>query len=712
MRIRIKKVPPQNGLKVANDQYKTLSSDGVNLLGKSHKKGGTYVSSNGEVVEAESGEPIYTDSSGNNVVFGNVKNPSTKTKFKNEAKELLTKKGKSEKKQYQANEVIEEADPYSRLGSLEFNSATVNLDASAIEQRDLKANLDTLASVQQAILSTAEQTNMDPNKLSQKLQKSGGTVKVKIKGAPTMQDGGYIASEETISFLERPIATPSQTVPNLFNRNSVNIPDYTLAPVQPRTTVGDRSYVRQSVEQAAINEGVDPNILLSLTQTESGFLPGVAGVETRYGTAYSHAQFLPSTAKQYGITEAQLKSVNTADIDAVSAAQAKHFKELQDKYGGDVKKALIAYNGGDGALSKMASYSGWDEVVGKSASEATGDDYLRYMEWRRQNKPTNSKAAYQNQTYNYVNKITSASGFENSSVPGYPNYPNYTGQPSTTPPERVDIQPITSERTPTFEVSAPRANVEPISQERISEAARAQPTPTQEVAPLERTRLSPMNFLGEMAALFDQPDFVQGQQYNPNLMQPYRVSFQDRINQNTANFNALSKNFADNPEALATLAGQKYQQDQQILAEEFRVNQGIQNQVANQNTEILNQAALTNVNLSDQQYVRQAQAEAVTDQNRINALNSISNKYAQNELYNQSREDLQRRRNIQSTMHQNYAFDQQGNMNFNNTGDYHWYNNGVQSVMPVTPQQASTKSQIEAAKKAAQAAFGHKFKKK
>lgn len=661
MRIRIKKVPPQNGLKVANDQYKTLSSDGVNLLGKSHKKGGTYVSSNGEVVEAEAGEPIYTDSLGNNVVFGNVENPATKTKFKNEAKDLLKKKGKAEKKEYGANLAIEEADPYSKLGSLEFNSAVVNLDAATVEKRDLKANLDTLANIQQAILSTAEQINTDPKKLSKKLQKSGGTVKVKIKGAPTMQasNGRIISPVQNFmnSFLGVPVPS-NVTVPINQGQSTAIQPTFTPTPNSLAARNNNPGNLRFIGQKGA-------------TRGDKGF----AKFESY--EAGMQALINDLRSKQTGRTRTGLKPTSTLQelINVYAPKEDSNDPQTYAKYiAGQLGVGLntpISQLDTTALASAIARFE--DGAYATSQGNTTSTVY---------NAPVSTTAPIEEER--------------------------------KTPPQRVDLQPIdTGIQVQPLPVEAPTANnVQPIPQERISAEARAQPKPNpkQEVAPLERTRLSPMNFLGEMAALFDQPDFVQGQQYNPNLMQPYRVSFQDRINQNTANFNALAKNFADNPEALATLAGQKYQQDQQILAEEFRVNQGIQNQVANQNVGILNQAQLQNIQLSDQQYARQAQAAAVTDQNRINALNSISNKYAQNELYNQSRELLQQRRNVQSSLTPNYNFNQ-GNLEFNTLGGYEWYA-PPQQVIPLTPQQASQQSQLEAAKKAAQAAFGHKFKKK
>lgn len=126
------------------------------------------------------------------------------------------------------------------------------------------------------------------------------------------------------------------------------------------------------------------------------------------------------------------------------------------------------------------------------------------------------------------------------------------------------------------------------------------------------------------------------QQYNPQLYQPTRVSFQDRLNDNQTSFNSLSRMLKDNPEALATLAGQKYGADNSIRGDEFRTNQQIEQDVVNKNISLLNDAQLKNLSLADTQYVRQSQARSNTKAINNTILNSITGKVAQNEARNQA----------------------------------------------------------------------------
>lgn len=152
----------------------------------------------------------------------------------------------------------------------------------------------------------------------------------------------------------------------------------------------------------------------------------------------------------------------------------------------------------------------------------------------------------------------------------------------------------------------------------------------------DMNKLGITDFLSEISAIFDRADYVQGQRYEPQLYTPFQVSFQDRLNQNNSSFRAITQQLPNNPQALSVLAAQKYNADNQVLAEQFRTNQQIANQVTNQNVGILNDATLKNLQLADQQYVRQEQANAITDARRDQAIASISNKFALNRRDNNS----------------------------------------------------------------------------
>jgi len=132
----------------------------------------------------------------------------------------------------------------------------------------------------------------------------------------------------------------------------------------------------------------------------------------------------------------------------------------------------------------------------------------------------------------------------------------------------------------------------------------------------------------------NKPEPVFAQKYSPELFQPYEISMQDKLNENQANFNALSRVAQYNPAALGTVAAQKYMADSNVLGEEFRINQAIKNEVTNKNTALLNDAELKNLQIGDTQANRQSIARSKTRAQGQLAVNSIGSKFLQNELEN------------------------------------------------------------------------------
>lgn len=161
-----------------------------------------------------------------------------------------------------------------------------------------------------------------------------------------------------------------------------------------------------------------------------------------------------------------------------------------------------------------------------------------------------------------------------------------------------------------------------------------------------------------MAASMNQMDPVQAQLFNPNLTQPYDVSFQDQLNANQADFNALQRTTGYNPAAQSALAAQKYSANSAILAGQFRANQETKAKAYEENRKLLDQAQLGNLGILDKQYERQATAKSKTKQQSIEIAKSISDKLAQ-----------QRKEQAMSNIEQqryNYRFDSNGrpiNMN-------------------------------------------------
>ena len=177
--------------------------------------------------------------------------------------------------------------------------------------------------------------------------------------------------------------------------------------------------------------------------------------------------------------------------------------------------------------------------------------------------------------------------------------------------------------------------------------------------PSNAQSLDPRQLAGEMYAMSNnQLDPVYAQTVQPDLTVPHDISFQDMLNANQADYRSAERMVQNNPAALAQLSANKYRANQGVLGEQFRQNQGEKSRVYEQNRGIINQAKLQNLGILDQQQNRQSIAKSNTKAIAQKALESISNKYLQNQLENRT---LKTYENLY-----NYRYDNKGrtiNMN-------------------------------------------------
>jgi hypothetical protein len=157
------------------------------------------------------------------------------------------------------------------------------------------------------------------------------------------------------------------------------------------------------------------------------------------------------------------------------------------------------------------------------------------------------------------------------------------------------------------------------------------------IRPTDQEELDPNQLLGEMYAMSNNNlEPVQAQSYNPQLRVPYDISYQDRLNEINAGKRATQRMVGYNPAAQANIAAQAYGAESNVLAEQFRANQAMKDQVYSGNIATLNDAKLKNLSIYDQQYTRQEQAKSNTKATSQAVLNSISDKYAKNKLENRT----------------------------------------------------------------------------
>jgi soluble lytic murein transglycosylase-like protein len=98
-----------------------------------------------------------------------------------------------------------------------------------------------------------------------------------------------------------------------------------------------------SIFDAALSEGIDPDLAFRLVRLESEFNPRAKSSVGAIGLT----QLMPSTAVQYQ------KGVTVADLynrDTNLRIGFKYLRRLMKLYGGNVEVALVAYNRGEDAV--------------------------------------------------------------------------------------------------------------------------------------------------------------------------------------------------------------------------------------------------------------------------------------------------------------------------------------------------------------------------
>lgn len=98
--------------------------------------------------------------------------------------------------------------------------------------------------------------------------------------------------------------------------------------------------VQNQIRSSAAKYGVDPSLALAVAKVESGFQPSVVSSAGAIGTM----QLMPGTAASLGVDP----NDPTQNIDG----GVKLLSQLLNQYGGDVTKALWAYNAGPGNVAK------------------------------------------------------------------------------------------------------------------------------------------------------------------------------------------------------------------------------------------------------------------------------------------------------------------------------------------------------------------------
>jgi soluble lytic murein transglycosylase-like protein len=117
------------------------------------------------------------------------------------------------------------------------------------------------------------------------------------------------------------------------------VPDEVIDEVEAAAAAGGD--LRALALETARRHGVDPALVLAVIGVESAFAPQAVSPKGAQGLM----QLMPGTAEALGVADAFDPAQN---LDG----GVRHLRALVGRYRGDLKKALAAYNAGEGAVAR------------------------------------------------------------------------------------------------------------------------------------------------------------------------------------------------------------------------------------------------------------------------------------------------------------------------------------------------------------------------
>lgn len=142
--------------------------------------------------------------------------------------------------------------------------------------------------------------------------------------SPTLSDGTSVSSARL------PLARSSQEISNTRERHKIE----------------------KSIQKAARKYNLSPGLIRGVIQAESNFRVDAVSCAGAQGLM----QLMPATAKELGVTK-------PLDIDQNIDGGAHYLRKMLNRFGGDVKMALAAYNAGPGTVRKYAGNVPYRETI-------------------------------------------------------------------------------------------------------------------------------------------------------------------------------------------------------------------------------------------------------------------------------------------------------------------------------------------------------------
>jgi soluble lytic murein transglycosylase-like protein len=144
-----------------------------------------------------------------------------------------------------------------------------------------------------------------------------------------------------------------KTSPTLSGKTSAPAARLPVARPSPELSKGrERQKIEKSIQKAAKKYNLSPELIRGVIQAESNFRVDAV---SRAG-AQGLMQLMPATAKELGVS-------NPLDINQNIDGGARYLRKMLDRFGGNVKLALAAYNAGPGTVRKYAGNVPYRETI-------------------------------------------------------------------------------------------------------------------------------------------------------------------------------------------------------------------------------------------------------------------------------------------------------------------------------------------------------------